>query len=298
MGFKIVCQEEMKNTPLITVLIANYNNGKFLREALDSVFAQSYPNWAVTIVDDCSTDESESIYLELDEDKRFRVIRNEENKGVAFTRKRLVEETDCELMCFLDPDDALTPNALQDHVDVHLRHPEVSIVFSRRYLCDKDLNIQDESRVLRIPEGKTYFTLKDFREEHLVSFKKSYYNKTEGMNPDYRLAEDTYMNVMMEEVGQVYCLDKICYKYRRNGNSLTRDYGRHMFWNMLVQYDTCKRRGIDAEEQIYPWFEGMIDYVAKERIQKAELVVRQSAAYRLGSALLRPLKCLQRMLNK
>lgn len=288
----------MSNTSIITILIANYNNACFLRGALASVYAQTYCDWRVVICDDCSTDNSEDIYAEYAHDNRITVLRNKKNMGVAYTRKRMIDETDCELMCFLDPDDELTPNAIEDHVKVHQEHPEVSIVFSRRYLCDKDLNIQEESRVLNIPDGMSYFTLKDFREEHLVSFKKSYYNQTPGMNPLYRMAEDTYMNVVMEEVGKVYCLDKICYKYRRNGNSLTRDYARHMFWNMLVQYDTCKRRGIDVEEQVYDWYLKAVEFAAAEVVHKKDMEVRQSMAYRLGNAILSPLKKLRQVLNK
>jgi len=288
----------MKTSIGISILIANYNNAKYLRGALKSVYRQTYQHWQVIICDDCSTDDSEKIYSEIKDDDRITIIRNEKNMGVTYTRKRMIEETDCELMCFLDPDDELTPNALEDHVKVHLAHPEVSIVFSRRYLCDSDLNIQEESRVLSIPDGMSYFTLKDFREEHLVSFKKSYYKKTSGMNPLYRLAEDTYMNVMMEEVGKLYCLDKICYKYRRNGNSLTGDYGRHMFWNMLVQYDTCKRRGIDVEEQVYDWYQKAVEFTAREMIFRREMEVRSSAAYRIGYAILEPIKWLQRLWKK
>lgn len=280
------------------VLIANYNNAKYLRGALRSVYAQTCPDWEVVICDDCSTDDSEIVYAEYANDSRIHILRNPQNMGVAYTRKRMIEETHGELMCFLDPDDELTPNALEDHIRVHTENPDVSIIFSRRYLCDRNLKIQAESRVLMIPEGETYFSHKDFREEHLVSFKKSFYNKTAGMNPMYRLAEDTYMNVMMEEVGKVYCLDKICYKYRRNGSSLTGDYARHMFWNMLVQYDTCKRRGIDIEGQVYDWYLSAVEFAAAEKIYQKELEVRNSKAYRLGHKLLRPVSWIKKILHK
>lgn len=289
----------MENSkPLISVLIANYNNSHFLLNAVESVFCQTYTNWFVVICDDGSTDHPEAMYKELSRDSRIKILKNEDNRGVAYTRKRLIEETDCELMCFLDPDDELTPNALEDHIHVHEEHPNVSIVFSRRYLCDENLKIKDESRILTIHSDKSYFTTKDFKEEHLVSFKKSFYNKTPGMNPIYRLAEDTYLNVIMEEVGEVYCLDKICYKYRRSSNGLTGDYGRHMFWNMLVQYDTCKRRGIDVENQVYDWFENMMDFVAKEKVYQKELEIRQSYAYRIGEFLLSPIKFVKKLLKK
>ena len=96
----------------------------------------------------------------------------------------------------------------------------------------------------------------------------------------------------------MYCLDKICYKYRRSNNGLTGDYGRHMFWNMLVQYDTCKRRGIDVENQVYDWFENMMDFVAKEKVYQKELEIRQSYAYRIGEFLLSPIKFVKKLLKK
>lgn len=288
----------MNNIQEITVLIANYNNAKYLIGALRSVYEQTYPYWRVVICDDGSTDNSEDVYAEYVSDSRICVIRNVVNRGVAYTKWRLLKELKTELACFLDPDDELTPNALLDHLLVHQNHPEVSIVFSRRYLCDNQLNIIQESIFRQIPNGKSYFTMKDFREEHLVSFKQSYYIRTKGTDITYKRAVDADFNFMMEEVGKVYCLDKICYKYRRNGDSLTRDYGRHMFWNMLVQYDTCKRRGIDVEEQVYSWFEDTLRFVEKEEIYKAECRVRHSAAYRLGAVLLKPIKFIQNLVTK
>lgn len=289
----------MNKQPLISVLIANYNNAKYISGAIKSIYSQTYQNWEIIIVDDASTDNSQQIYDMYVDDKRIKVYKNEKNHGVAFTRKRLIDVANSEYMCFLDPDDELTPNALEDHMSVHLTHPEVSIIYSRRYLCDEHLNIQDESRVLHIPEDKSYFTLKDFREEHLVSFKKSYYLQTEGMNPLYRLAEDTHMNFIMEEVGIPYCLDKICYKYRRSTtNQLTSDYARHMFWNMLVQYDTCKRRGINVESQIYEWFEDSVAFISKKQIYEKEIEVRNSLAYKIGNAILKPIKLIKSIVRK
>ena len=96
----------MENSkPLISVLIPNYNNSHFLLNAVESVFCQTYSNWFVVICDDGSTDHPEAMYKELSRDPRIKILKNEDNRGVAYTRKRLIEETDCELMCFLDPDD-------------------------------------------------------------------------------------------------------------------------------------------------------------------------------------------------
>ena len=63
----------MEKTPLFSVLIANYNNGKYLQEAVDSVLAQTYTNWEIIIVDDKSTDNSAEVYNQYKDDSRFHI---------------------------------------------------------------------------------------------------------------------------------------------------------------------------------------------------------------------------------
>lgn len=58
----------MNATPLFSVLIANYNNGKYLMEAIESVRQQTYANWEIILVDDGSTDNSKELYSELQKD--------------------------------------------------------------------------------------------------------------------------------------------------------------------------------------------------------------------------------------
>lgn len=58
----------MNDNPLFSVLIANYNNGKYLMEAINSVYAQTYTNWEIILVDDASTDNFKEIYKELEKD--------------------------------------------------------------------------------------------------------------------------------------------------------------------------------------------------------------------------------------
>lgn len=69
--------------PLFSILIANYNNGKYIKEAIDSVYIQDYSNWEIIIVDDASTDNSKEIYSEFINNPRIRVFYNEKNRGVT-----------------------------------------------------------------------------------------------------------------------------------------------------------------------------------------------------------------------
>lgn len=56
----------MIESPLFSVLVAQYNNARFLQQAIDSVYAQEYANWEIIIVDDCSTDNSCEVYTPME----------------------------------------------------------------------------------------------------------------------------------------------------------------------------------------------------------------------------------------
>ncbi len=284
----------MIKTPLFSVLIAQYNNGKYLQEAIDSIKAQTYTNWEIIIVDDASTDNSKELYKLYENDCRIKVYHNKENKGCGYTKKYCIELASGELCGFLDPDDALMPDAIESCVNIYLKNEDISVIFSRHYLCDGQMNIYGESRILYIPEGITYFENRDFCAEHFVTFKKEDYDKTLGLNPLYKAGVDADLNFILEEVGNLYIMDKITYKHRKNiKNAITADYGKSQFWNILVQYDTCKRRGLDIEKYVYDFYLKSVRYTNIELIQKSEDNVRNSLAYKIGNFILRPIKLLK-----
>ncbi len=288
-----------KNTiPLFSVLIANYNNGKFLTNAINSVIEQDYSNWEIILIDDSSTDNSKDLYKELSKDKRIKIYYNEQNKGCGYTKKRCVDLASGDICGYLDPDDALLPEAISLMVKYHIQNPDWSVVFSRHYLCDINFNIISKSRKYNVSE-KSYFETKDFHAEHFVTFKTSLYKKTVGLNPLYRAGVDANLNFLMEEVGQLGSIDEITYKYRKNlTTAVTASYSKTRFWNILVQYDTCKRRGLDIEQHVFEFYKSTVEYTQNELIKKAEDNVRKSKTYRLGNFLLKPFKLFAKRKNK
>src|SRR5258708_2534765 len=72
------------NTPTASVIIPNYNHARYLRKRIDSVVGQTYQNFELILMDDCSTDESRSILSEYVKDPRVRIELNEKNSGSTF----------------------------------------------------------------------------------------------------------------------------------------------------------------------------------------------------------------------
>lgn len=100
---------------LVSVIMPTYNCGRFIQESINSVLAQTYNNWELLIVDDCSTDETEAIVRGY-KDKRIRYRRNAQNEGAAQTRNKALREAKGKYIAFLDADDLWLPEKLEKQI--------------------------------------------------------------------------------------------------------------------------------------------------------------------------------------
>ena len=101
----------------ISIIVASFNQEKYLNECLTSVFNQSYSNWECIIVDDCSSDTSVAIAEKWQSfDSRFRVITLPTNKGVSVARNRGLGESKGDYFQFLDADDLIEKNKISNQV--------------------------------------------------------------------------------------------------------------------------------------------------------------------------------------
>lgn len=265
----------MSDTPLFSILIANYNNGRYLQEALDSVFRQTYTNWEVVLVDDGSTDNSEQIYRKYEDsaspqyDPRIRIVRNEKNMGCGYTKRRCAELAQGELCGFLDPDDALTPNALEVMVREHQEHPEVVLIGSNYYVTDENLNPQWHTSKWMLTEGKGYLTdVTQLRPLHFASYKENGYQQTEGINPLLKRAVDMDLYAKIEETGDILLIDDVLYLYRQHSNQVsTHGDFKSMYWELVVLTDACQRRGISAENLANEFLEVRMPYYWQNYVQ-------------------------------
>lgn len=111
---------------LVSIITPNYNCGRFIAQTIESVLAQTYSQWEMLIVDDCSADNSYEIALAYAaKDNRIKVIRNEKNSGAAVSRNKALEIAQGEFIAFLDSDDLWMPDKL-----------EKQIAFMRENNCD------------------------------------------------------------------------------------------------------------------------------------------------------------------
>lgn len=113
--------------PLVTIIIPTYNRLNRIEETLKSVENQTYKNWECIIVDDISNDNSEDfIKKRISNDNRFIFLKRTQNKtkGPSSCRNIGIENTKGQLVVFLDSDDLLSNDCLQNRVSFYLENPE------------------------------------------------------------------------------------------------------------------------------------------------------------------------------
>ncbi len=113
----------------ISIIVASYNYGQYLRETLDSILEQTYTDWEAIVVDDGSKDQSVDIIKEyVAKDSRIKFFRhpNGENRGLSQTVKLGVEKAQGEYIAFCESDDYWKTNALVRHLEVLEKYSEVA----------------------------------------------------------------------------------------------------------------------------------------------------------------------------
>ena len=105
---------------LVSVIMPCYNTADFIAESIRSIQEQTYSNWELIIVDDCSTDNTQDIVAGFG-DPRIRYLRNETNSGAAVTRNRALSAARGRWIAFLDSDDLWDPEKLRRQVDFMVR---------------------------------------------------------------------------------------------------------------------------------------------------------------------------------
>ncbi|MGB8277957.1 MAG: glycosyltransferase family 2 protein [Methylovirgula sp.] len=121
-GLRAASQGKLRiGLPLVSIIVVNYNYGRFLLEAVESALAQTYPNIELLVVDDASTDESGAVLDAIEAaHPNIKIIRRKENGGQSLATQQGFRASSGDYIVFLDADDVLFPNFVLTHIFVHL----------------------------------------------------------------------------------------------------------------------------------------------------------------------------------
>lgn len=121
-------QKDKKNPLLVSVVICVYNGEKYIKEAIESVLSENYPQMEILCIDDGSTDSTMDILRNFGSAVK---ISSQQNQGVAVARNFASQIAQGEFITYLDSDDLFVPGRIAAMVEVLLQNPETAIVFGQ-----------------------------------------------------------------------------------------------------------------------------------------------------------------------
>ncbi|HEG43178.1 MAG TPA: glycosyltransferase [Phycisphaerales bacterium] len=204
--------------PQFSIIMANYNNAKYISEAIESVLKQTFTNWQLIIVEDGSSDDSLAVINRYSGDWRIRLIRHEKNSGYTVALKTGIANLQTELFGILDSDDCLTPDAIETMYAHHIDKPDCGMIYSQFHRCHEDMSVRNKGFCKSIPDSMTNVEMDAV--SHFKTFKLSHYLRTPGYDEDIMYAEDKDISYRMEEVSKLFFVDKSLYCYRELPDSI------------------------------------------------------------------------------
>lgn len=128
------------NNTLVSIITPSYNSEKFIAQTIESVLAQSYPNWEMIIIDDLSQDKSTEIIKKyMLHESRIKFVSLDKNSGPAIARNRGIEEAKGRYIAFLDADDIWLPHKLERQITFMSQY-DLAFTYSSYHLIDEENN--------------------------------------------------------------------------------------------------------------------------------------------------------------
>lgn len=203
---------------LVSIIMPSYNTAKFISETITSVLAQTYTNWELIIVDDCSTDDTDAVVRPYLADDRIRYIKNEKNSGAAVSRNRALREAKGKWIAFLDSDDLWLPEKL-----------EKQIAFMEKNNCRFSYTNYIEIDENSVPNGRSVTGPKKITRHGMYNYcwmgclTVMYDAETVGLVQiaDIKKNNDYAMWLKVCEKADCYLLDEVLAKYRKRSGSIS-----------------------------------------------------------------------------
>lgn len=231
---------------LISIIMAAYNTEKTIEQAINSVLSQTYTNFELLVVNDCSTDRTAELVKSIAaKDSRVRLISNVKNSGVSYTRKHGLEEAKGSWIAILDSDDAWAPKKLEKQIDLQ-RRTNADLLFTGSAFMDSDG--QPIDWYLHAPAEVTYRQLlkQNVLSNSSALVRKELYAKHyaigDGMHEDFAI----WLSIL-KEGKKAYGVDErlLIYRIAKSSKSGNKVKAARMNWN------TYRYVGLNLMEAIY-----------------------------------------------
>src|SRR5271157_3129712 len=226
--------------PLVSIIMNIRNGAAFLRQAIDSVMAQTFGGWELVVWDDCSTDNSATIVAEY-RDPRVRYFLSPEETSLGKARNHAIRQATGEWLAFLDQDDLWTPTKLEKQMALANAH--AGIIYGRAVLfwpSGRKREYDQAHEFTLLPEGDIFSEL--FRSACFIAMSSAMLRRSAveevGGIPEYiEMAPDYYLYIAIARRYPARAVQEVVCWYRMHGSNMGLRNRREVHQEALLMID-------------------------------------------------------------
>ena len=229
----------------VSIITPTYNSERFIAETILSVQAQTYQNWEMIIVDDCSTDRTAEIVASFQEkDSRIKYFYNSTNKGSALSRNLALQKAKGKWIAFLDSDDLWLPDKLEKQIEFMTKN---NYHFSYTNYCEIDENSKETGILITGPKVITDKLMKAYCWPGCLTIMYDAEKVGIIQTVDIKINEEYALWIKIAKKLNCYLLDENLAKYRRHNKSLTsQSYFKLIKWHYLMFRKSENRNAVSS----------------------------------------------------
>ncbi len=207
--------------PEVSVLMTCYNAASTIQESVNSIITQTFTNWELVLVDNCSTDNSLTVVKNLNDD-RIKIVALDKNHGRTPALAVALENARAEFVAILDADDISSQDRLQQQFDFLINNENILVVGSWYRNIDQHGNLINE---VRTPTTSVDVMRRMASDNPIVNssamFRRQSAQSVGGYNQKYLYAQDFALWLALAKIGELAILPKFLTDIRRVKSSLS-----------------------------------------------------------------------------
>ena len=222
-----------KKEKKIDIILPNFNSSEYIKETIKSIIDQTFKNWKLIIVDDCSDKKTRTLLKKFSKNKRIKIYWLKKNKGAGYCRNYAIKKSKSSYLAFIDSDDIWK----KDKLETQLRFME-----NNNYLFTYTNYETFGKKIKFISPAKEYDFKKFVNDTSICTstmiIKRNILKNVEFINSE--ICEDYFFKCKILKICNAYCLDDYLTKYRIRKNSLQSSSLKNFYWIWKINRDYNK----------------------------------------------------------
>ena len=216
-------ENKKKEKTKIDIILPNFNSSRFITKTINSILKQSYKNWKLIIIDDCSDKETKNLLKKISK-KKIKVVFLKKNRGAGFCRNFAIKKSKSPYIAFIDSDDTWEKDKLKKQLE-YMKKNNFSFSYTNyKTFGEKKRNVNNPSKL-----NYSKFLRNTSIATSTMMIKREIIGNIKFTNT--KICEDLFFKCrLLKKVGHAFCLKQYLTNYRIRKNSLQSNNFKNFYW--------------------------------------------------------------------